>query len=363
MATEIAPIPVPERLGTPESRAFEAYAALAEQLEVELLGTADVSYTARELLVFARDRRYTAREAIGAWEGDQLVGVADLQWEQDPEATTAYSVAFGVIPERRREGIGTKLLAALEARAQQVGRPTVVLMASHAFDDGEGERVRPPQGDASLAATLPVVRFARERGYDLGQLDRMSVLDVAGRGDEFRERLDAARRDDGYRIVRWRDRAPEEIVDALAVAHQRMSVDAPAGAISFEEEVWDAARVRADEALSLEAGRVCLSAAAVTSDGDVAGYTQLTLPPGKTAVYQDDTLVLGRHRGHALGLRMKLANLIALAETDPARTPVYTWNADENAHMLAINVALGFTPAAIESSWQRVAAERVDQPA
>ena len=83
------------------------------------------------------------------------------------------------------------------------------------------------------------------------------------------------------------------------------------------------------------------------------GVGKLTLPPEKTAVYQDDTLVLGPHRGHALGLRMKLANLVALAETDPSRTRIYTWNADENAHMLAINIALGFEPTAIESAWQR----------
>ncbi|WP_308799508.1 GNAT family N-acetyltransferase [Agromyces silvae] len=357
MAIEIAPIPLPERLGTPEARAFEAYAQLAEQLEVELLGTADVSYTAQELLVFARDRRYTVREAIGAWDDGRLVGVADLQWEQDADATTAYSVAFGVVPERRREGIGTSLLGAIEARAGEVGRPTVVVMASHAFDDGSGERVAPPQGDASLPVSLPAVRFASRHGYELGQLDRMSALDVAGRGDEFRRWSSEAHREDGYRLVTWRDRAPDALVDSLAAAHQRMSVDAPAGAISYEEELWDAARVRAEEAQARDAGRVTLTAAAVAASGEVAGYTALTLPPEKTAVYQDDTLVLGPHRGHGLGLRMKLANLVALADTDPARTRVYTWNADENAHMLAINIALGFTPVAIESAWQRPSRE------
>jgi GNAT superfamily N-acetyltransferase len=355
VSVEIAPIPLPERLGTAEALAFEAHAAFAEALEVEALGTADLSYTADELLVFSKDRRYSVREAFGAWDGDELVGGADLQWEQDAEATTAYSVSFGVTRDRRREGIGSALLAAVEARAREVGRPTVVIMASHPFDDGSGERMRPPQGDASIAADLPAARFARAHGYELGQLDRMSALEVTGRGDEFRERRDAAARDDGYRIVLWRDRAPDDLVDALAAAHQRMSVDAPAGAIAYEEELWDAARVRAEEQLWLDAGRTALSAAAVAPNGDVAGYTQLTLPPAKSVAYQDDTLVLGPHRGYGLGMRMKLANLVALAETAPTRTRVYTWNADENAHMLAINIALGFTPTAIESAWQRPA--------
>jgi len=350
---EIAPIPLPDRLGSPAARPFEAYAALAEALEVEQLGTADVSYSARELLTLARGRRYTVREAIGAWDGDRLVGVADLEWEQDPQATTAFSVAFGVVPDRRREGVGTSLLRALEARAGAVGRPSLVLMGAHAIDDGAGERIRPPQGDASLSAASASVRFARSHGYELGQLDRMSALEVAGRAEEFRARSAAAVRDDGYRIALWRDGAPDDLVDSLAHAHQRMSVDAPAGAISYEEEIWDVGRVRAEETQALDAGRTLLTAAALTRTGEVAGYTRLSLPPEKTAVYQDDTLVLGAHRGHGLGLRMKLANLVALADAAPERRRVYTWNADENAHMLAINIALGFEPVAIESAWQR----------
>ena len=66
--------------------------------------------------------------------------------------------------------------------------------------------------------------------------------------------------------------------------------------------------------------------------------------------------MLAPHRGHRLGMRMKLANLVALDDADPTRERIYTWNADENEHMLAINVALGFRPFALESTWQRPAA-------
>ena len=44
-------------------------------------------------------------------------------------------------------------------------------------------------------------------------------------------------------------------------------------------------------------------------------------------------------------MRVKLANLVRLGEVAPERTTVYTWNADENEHMLAINIALGFDAA------------------
>ena len=51
---------------------------------------------------------------------------------------------------------------------------------------------------------------------------------------------------------------------------------------------------------------------------------------------------------------VKLANLVRLAEiAAPERTVVYTWNADENEHMLAINIALGFRRCGLEAIWQR----------
>ena len=58
--------------------------------------------------------------------------------------------------------------------------------------------------------------------------------------------------------------------------------------------------------------------------------------------YQQDTLVMREHRGHGLGLRMKAAGTLALMEGSPATTSVRTWNADDNAPMLAVNHALGF---------------------
>ncbi len=52
-------------------------------------------------------------------------------------------------------------------------------------------------------------------------------------------------------------------------------------------------------------------------------------------------------------MRVKLANLVRLGEVAPERTTVYTWNADENEHMLAINIALGFEPHGMSAEFQR----------
>jgi GNAT superfamily N-acetyltransferase len=359
VSIEIRPVHLPDRLDGDDGAELTEFADLIRRLDAETLGTTDLSRRPRELLHDLQQSEYTARTAFGAFDGGRIVGFAEAHWELDHDATTAYVPMLGVHPDRRREGIGSGLLAAVEGAARSAGRPTTVLSAEHLFD-GDGPdvpRLHAPQGDASIPADSPPARFALAHGYELGQLYRVSALAVTGRGAEFRGRLAAAldAASDDYRLVGWQDRAPDDLVDSLAHAHERMSVDPPAGAISFEPETWDAARVREDEDRAVAAGRMNLKVAAVTPDGEVAGFTELSLLPDSPAIEQWDTIVLAPHRGHRLGMRLKLANLVALADADPSRERIYTWNADENAHMLAINVALGFRPFAVESTWQRPA--------
>ncbi|WP_153683157.1 GNAT family N-acetyltransferase [Agromyces agglutinans] len=353
---EIRPIRLPVAGSTGPDGELAAYAELIGSIDLETLGTADLARSVTELRVdLAGADEHREHLALGAFEDGALVGMAELEWERDDDASTAYLPLLGVAVSHRRRGIGTRLLEQAERAATQAGRPTLVLSGEHRLDadDGSGARLRAPQGDASIRRDDAAAAFATAHGYALGQLDRISRLHVAGRRAEFAARLSALGDASPFRVATWIDEAPEDVVDSLAHAHERMSVDAPSGAISYELEHWDAERVRADERRCAEMGRITLTAAAITADGTVAGFTVLSLLPGSEAVEQWDTLVLAAHRGHGLGLRLKLANLVQLAEVDEARGPVYTWNADENAHMLAINLALGFEPFALESVWQR----------
>lgn len=284
-----------------------------------------------------------------------MVGRSGISWERDRGAETI-ELTLGVLPSLRRRGIGSLLLAAAEEFARELGRSIVVGYSDHPDDSAlGGPGLRAPDGDAVLAASVPAAGFAAAHGYALGQLERVSSLALDGRADDFRAALGArsARAQSlGYRLVHWTDHVPDDLIEAYAAARARMALDVPAGGLTIDEEQWDAARVREHESAEVGGDASLLVAAAVTGDGDVAGYTELVLPRGRDFVYQFDTLVAGPHRGHGLGLLLKLANLVRLGEIAPERSVVYTWNADENAHMLAINIELGFRRCGLEAVWQ-----------
>lgn len=354
MPVEIREVALPATLGAPEAIEFERVVEFMTAIEVERWGDDRFALTAPELLAMYRDE-YLPRRLFAAWDGERCVGRVVTFWEADPAATVG-NLIVEVHPAYRRAGIGSRLIERAEAVIRGLGR-----QAFAGFDDfpitvtqRAGERLRAPQGDASIPADLPSVRFATRHGYTLRQLERQSGLTVAGRLEEFRAASEEREAEaSGYRLVGWVDRTPDELVDSYAAARARMALDVPAGGLTIDEEEWDAARVRAHEDRSLDGGRSLLVQAAVAPDGTVAGYTELLLPPGKTVAYQSDTLVVAAHRGHGLGMRVKLANLVLLGEFAPERTDVYTWNADENEHMLAINIALGFGLRGISAEWQR----------
>jgi GNAT superfamily N-acetyltransferase len=91
------------------------------------------------------------------------------------------------------------------------------------------------------------------------------------------------------------------------------------------------------------------------ASGRLVGFTHVQVTADRPHLaYQHDTLVLREHRGHRLGVRLKAANALALREAMPQVRTVRTWNAVDNAPMLAVNRALGYRPSGRETEWQKV---------
>lgn len=73
-------------------------------------------------------------------------------------------------------------------------------------------------------------------------------------------------------------------------------------------------RVRKDEADLVLVGREMQVVVARAPDGSLAGHTQLAFPADGTEVYQWDTLVRSEHRGHGLGLALRIRAMEAFSD-------------------------------------------------
>ncbi len=146
-----------------------------------------------------------------------------------------------------------------------------------------------------------------------------------------------------YSVRVWQDGCPEDLVDDLAELMRQMSTDVPKDEMDWREEVWDGPRVRRTEGRSLAMDRSWIGAGAVhEASGRMIAFTTMGVPRSQPErAYQWETLVSADHRGHRLGTLVKLAGLHELAAGSPRTRVISTWNAKENAPMIAVNDLLG----------------------
>lgn len=145
----------------------------------------------------------------------------------------------------------------------------------------------------------------------------------------------------GYALETWRGACPDRWIDEYAELRRILTSEAPSGDAGLEDEHWDAARVRKDEADLERAGREMQIVVARAADGSLAGHTQLAFAQGDE-VFQWDTLVRREHRGHGLGLGLKIRAMQVSSDLLEGRRRITTYNAASNVHMIAVNEALGF---------------------
>lgn len=263
----------------------------------------------------------------------------------------------GVEPGLNSAPVLDLLWGAASARLHELGRRTAALWWETPVGapglTGTPDRLRPETGAGSVPRDAMAV-WLLDHGFVLEQVERASLLELPAADLDTLEAEASAASAAAYDVVTWTGRTPPELEDRLAHLRARMSVDIPNAGLDVEMERWDAARIRSDDALVEKMGRTPVWAVALErASGEAVGHTLLVCPPANPEVaFQEDTLVLTAHRGHRLGQRLKVANLRQLARVRPGVRRVRTWNADENAWMLAINERLGFRPDADEGSWQ-----------
>jgi GNAT superfamily N-acetyltransferase len=221
----------------------------------------------------------------------------------------------------RQQGIGSALVAHAAEQAALAGR---TLLMSNA-------RVGAP-GHA----------FAESVGARPGLLEVRRVLDV---GPALHARLgglraEAEQHSARYTLRRWAGVTPEELVRPVCALHAAMA-DAPHDD-AYEPMTWDADRLLADEKQVVAEGARIYSVAAVQDGtGAAAALTQVYIDPDVAGWgFQGLTAVTREHRGHRLGLLVKVDMLDWLAEAEPQLDQIVTSNAADNEHMIAVNEKL-----------------------
>lgn len=278
---------------------------------------------------------------IAVWlaeDSGAAVGAAvlELPLKENPRLA---EFEIAVQPRMRRRGIGTALLNALADQAVQRGRLSLLTYIS-----------------GSLAATsTPGTVFAERHGFTARLTDVMRVQRRPFQLDRLAELERAAvAHAESYQLMVMRDRILDEHVVEYARLAGRMSTDSPLGELDYEAENWDAERVRVAEDRRERMGRSSWHAVAIAPDGTLAGMTEIGLAVDDHCVaYQGDTIVDPHHRGHRLGLLLKMANLRALLADRPGVEAIWTENAASNSFMISVNEKFGYVRAGWNAMYQR----------
>lgn len=324
---------------------FVEMTQVRNDIEAAAVGNYDLAMAPEELLPEYHNP-YEPKRMFVARVNGRIVGRSVHELQSGDDVRSAWLHAE-VLPEYRRRGIGTALYERVLQIALADKRQVLQAFAHHA--DVPGARIDSPTGFGSVPVEDPSTQFLLAHGYALAQVDRMSRLSLPVDPPSLEV-------PDGYALERWIGATPGHRLGDLAVLQQRMSTDPPLGEVDYQPEEWDEERVRDLDARRAAEGRHWMTTAVRHDASDtLVGFTELVCADDPAMpVFNHNTLVLSEHRGRRLGMLIKAANLRLLAESAPGHPAVYTWNAEENRHMLDVNEAIGFVPVGYEGSWKKV---------
>jgi GNAT superfamily N-acetyltransferase len=255
---------------------------------------------------------------------DEPVGVLAVDMPKRDNRNLVWA-AITVHPEHRRKGHGSAMMKEVFRRAAEADRS--LIWAGLAADDAGGK------------AFLERFGFA----YANHDARRRQVLADVDRTALDRLFTEAAPHATAYRLERlsppYSEQLLSELVDVTAAIN-----DAPMGDLTFEDEFFDLARLKDLETARGGRGeRVYRVVARHAETGEIGGHTEVLVNPARPQFgVQADTAVARTHRGHRLGLLLKIDMLRWLAEAEPQLTIIETWNQADNDYMIRVNEKLGY---------------------
>ncbi|MBB6098991.1 GNAT superfamily N-acetyltransferase [Deinobacterium chartae] len=268
-----------------------------------------------------------------AWEDGQAVGRAEAGYPDVPENAHLLHTLFEVHPAHRRRGLGRTLLAEVVTYAETLGRRSLLLSSVSNVPDGEAFLQR--------IGARPALEM---------RVSRLELADVdAGLLDRWLEAGPAADFELGF----WTGVYPDEHLEDIARLYDILNT-APRGELEVEDVRTSAEELRQrDRSFAATGQRRWVAYALERASGRFVGFTELDWHPARPGTLsQGATGVFPEFRGRGLGRWLKAAMLRRVMLELPEARRIETGNAQSNAPMLAINVALGFRPHRTLINWQ-----------
>lgn len=262
------------------------------------------------------------------------VAIAALDYTTGPTNQHLAFADISILPEHRRQGLGTRLLRLLAFKAESLGRTTMIIDA-------------PAHGVAD--------RFLAERGFEVKLTARVSRMPMAEVDRSMLKGWVAAaqERARGYSLLWLAEPVPDDLVDEYVRIGMVMNT-APRDDLDMEDWVDTTEEFRARSDQQRAQGWVPWRLVARHDEtGSFVGYTNVHFAPWTPGIaHQGGTAVDPAHRNLGLGRWLKAAMALRILDERPDITSVDTDNAESNDAMLAINVAMGFRELHVEQAWQ-----------
>lgn len=258
------------------------------------------------------------RDARGRVDGVLMIWLP--RWDN----THIASIDVVVDPLARGKGLGRALFEAGVERARAENRTTIL---ADTFDYPAGVGFLTAMGLHQAAEMI--LRRQDPADLDWPKLDLLYS--------------EASAKAEDYELVRIAGHTPSDQLEAVAVMTAAIN-DAPTEGLDVEDDVITPERVHSFEAAQIARGRrLYRLMARHRTTGELAGHTMVGVDFERPWLsFQFDTSVVRAHRGHRLGLLLKIGMLRWLGEEEPQLRSIDTDNAQSNLHMIGINDAIGY---------------------
>ncbi len=255
---------------------------------------------------------------------DAPVGVLDISLPRRDNLHLVWA-EIAVHPDHRGRGHGHAIMDEVLHRARESGRTTV--WVGTAEDDARSRT------------------FLESYGFVYASHDARRRQVLADVNSAEVERLFTAAKTAaaGYELVRLAPPVSEDVLIQLVEVTSAIN-DAPMGDLTYEDEKFDLQRLKDMETAREGRGDTMYRVAARHKEsGEIGGHTVVVWNPLRpTTAGQGDTAVARTHRGHRLGMLLKIDMLHWIGDEHPEVEIIETWNNADNRYMIDVNEAIGY---------------------